>query len=55
MIESEIIEKVFFGKNYTKHWSQQFSAIESVLKVNPYRYRTKGLNREKVIGRFYEK
>ena len=44
--------KNIFGKSYTENWSRKIFFIASVLKVNPWTYRIKDLNKEKVIGIF---
>ena len=47
--------KNIFSKGYTKNWSREMFIIDSVLKTNPWTYKIKDLNGEKVIGSFYEK
>ena len=47
--------KNIFSKGYTKNWSREIFLIDSVLKTNPWTYKIKDLNGEKVIGSFYEK
>ena len=44
-----------FSKGYIKNWSRQIFIIDSVLKTNPWIYKIKDLNREKIIGSFYKK
>ena len=44
-----------FRTFYTKNWSKEIFVIDSVLKINPWRYKIKDLNRESIIGSFYEK
>ena len=44
-----------FCKGYTESWSSKIFVIDSVLKTNPWTYKIKDLNREKIIGSFYEK
>ena len=44
-----------FSKDYTKNWSREIFIIDSVLKTNPWTYKLEDLNREKIIGSFYEK
>ena len=39
----------------TKNWSGEICIIVPVLKTNSWTYKIKYLNREKVIGSFYEK
>ena len=47
--------KNIFSKGYTENWSREIFIIDSVLKTNPWTYKLKDLNREKMIGSFYEK
>ena len=47
--------KNIFSKGYTKNWSREIFAINSVLKTNPWMYRIKDSKGEKIIGCFYEK
>ena len=44
-----------FRKGYTKKCSREIFSIDSVLKTNPWTYKIKGLNKEKIIGSFHEK
>ena len=44
-----------FSKNYTKNWSRETFIIDSVFTTTPWTYKIKDLNREKIIGSFYEK
>ena len=44
-----------FSKGYTENWSRKIFIIDSVLKTNPWTYKIKDKNGEKIIGRFYEK
>ena len=44
-----------FSKGYTENWSRKIFIIDSVLKTNPWLYKIKHLNGEKIIGTFYEK
>ena len=44
-----------FSKGYTENWSREIFIIDSVLKTNPWAYKIKDLNGEKIIGSFYEK
>ena len=39
----------------SKNWSIEMFVIDFVLKTNPWIYKIKDLNEEKVIGSFYEK
>ena len=47
--------KNVFSKGYTENWWKGIFIIDSVLKTNPWTYKIKNLNREKIIGSFYEK
>ena len=47
--------KNIFGKYYTKKCSWEIFIIDSVLKINPWTYKIKDANRQKIIGSFYEK
>ena len=47
--------KNVFSKGYTENWSREIFIIDSVLKTNPWTYKLKDLNGEKIIGSFYEK
>ena len=44
-----------FSNDHTEDWSRVIFIIDSVLKNNPWTYKIKGLNREIIIGSFYEK
>ena len=39
----------------TENWSREMFIINSILKTNPWTYRIKDLNGERIIGGFYEK
>ena len=47
--------KNIFRKGYTENWSREIFIIDSVLNANHWIYKIKYLNREKMIGGFYEK
>ena len=47
--------KNIFSKGYTENWSRKIFIINSVLKTNPWAYKIKDLNGEKIIGSFHEK
>ena len=47
--------KSIFSKGYTKNWSREIFIIDSVRKTNPWTYKIKDLNGEKIIGSFCEK
>ena len=40
---------------YAENWSKQIFIINSVLKTDPWTYKIKDLNREKIIGSYFEK
>ena len=44
-----------FSKGYIENWSREIFIAKSVLKANPWTYKIKYLNREKMTGIFYEK
>ena len=50
MIESELL-----SKGYIENLSIEIFTINSLLKTNPWTYKIKYLNREKIIGSFHEK
>ena len=43
------------SKGYFENWSSEIFVTDSVLKTNPWTYKIKDLNGEKIIGSFYEK
>ena len=47
--------KNIFSKIYTKNWRKEIFVIYSALQTNRWTYKTKDLNREKLIGSIYEK
>ena len=47
--------KSTFSKRYRENSSSKIFANDSVLKTNPWTYKVKDLNREKILGSFYEK
>ena len=47
--------KNIFSRFYTENWSREIFIIDSVLKTNPWTYKLKDSNGERIIGRFYEK
>ena len=47
--------KNVFSNGYAVNWSREIFIIDSVLKTNPWTYKIKDLNGEKIIGSFYEK
>ena len=47
--------KDIFSKGYTENWSREILIIDSILKTNSQTDTIKDLNREKIIGSFYEK
>ena len=46
--------KNIFSKVYTENWSTEIFIIDSALNTNPWIHEIKDLNREKIIGSFYE-
>ena len=55
MIESDLLNIRIFYTGYTENWSGEIFIIDSVLKANPWTYKIKDLNKENIMGRFYEK
>ena len=55
MIESKLLAEEYFGKGYSDNWWKEIFVIDSVLQINPWPYKIKDLNEEKIIGSFYEK
>ena len=47
--------KKISSKGYTGNWSKEIFITNSGLKTNPWTYKIKDLNGEKIIGSFYEK
>ena len=47
--------KNIFSKGYTENWFRKIFVIDSVLRTNPWTYKLKDLNQEKIIVIFYEK
>ena len=43
------------SKSYTENWLGEIFIINFVLKTNPWTYKIKDLNGEKIIASFYEK
>ena len=43
------------SKGYTENWSRKMFIINSVLTTDPWTYKTKDLNGEKIKGSFHEK
>ena len=44
-----------FSKAYSNNWSKEIFVIDSVFKTNPWAYKIKELNRERIVRSFYEK
>ena len=44
-----------FSKGYTENWSREILIINSMLKTNPWTYKMKDLNGDKIIKSCYEK
>ena len=47
--------KNIFSKGYTKNCSREIFIIDYALKTNPWTYKTKDLNREKIINKLLNK
>ena len=47
--------KNIFSAGYTANWSREVFIIDSALKTNPWTYKIKAINVERIIGSFYEK
>ena len=47
--------KNIFSKGYTEYWSTEIFVIDSLLKSNPWMYKNKDLNGEKIIESLYGK
>ena len=47
--------KNIFRKGYTESWLREIIIVNSVLKTNPWSYKIKYLNGEKIIGNFMKK
>ena len=47
--------KNIFSKGSTENWSREIFIVDSVLKTNPWTYKIKDLNGEKIIESFDEK
>ena len=47
--------KNIFSKGFTKNWSREIFDINSVSKANPWMYKIKDSNGEKLVGSFYKK
>ena len=47
--------KNIFTKGYTPNWSEEVFMIKGVKNTVPWTYVIKDLNREEIIGKFYEK
>ena len=46
--------KGIFSKGYTKNWLREIFIINSVLKTNPWTYKIKDLNGEKLLFSNYK-
>ena len=49
------IYKNIFSKGYTENLSKEIFLVDSLLNVNPWMNKIKDLNRETIIGSFYDK
>ena len=55
MIESELLRMRILLVNVAQKSEVEVVTVNTVLKNNPWTYKIKDLNRENVIGSFYEK
>ena len=56
VMESEFLStRIFLAKVTQEIWSREIFVIGSVLSTNPWIYKIKDLNKEKIIGSFCEK
>ena len=51
----KVNDKNILSKSYTENWTREAFIIDSVLKANPWTYKIKDLNGEKIIRSFYDK
>ena len=55
MTKKKLWQILKLSKGCTKNWSREIFIIDFVLKANPWTYKIKDLNKEKIIGSFHEK
>ena len=55
MIESELLRMRILLVNVAQKSEVEVVTVNTVLKTDPWTYKIKDLNRENVIGSFYEK
>ena len=55
LIDSLILSVIFFSKSYAEKWSKKIFQINSTWSNNPWAYKVKDLNGEKVVGSCYVK
>ena len=44
-----------FAKGYTSNWSTEICTVDKINDTVPYTYNLKDLNREEIIGSFYDR
>ena len=54
LLEYQNITKNVFGKGYTPNWSEKVLVIKEVQNTVPWTYVINELNREEIVGTFYE-
>ena len=54
-VGDRVSTRIFLAKVAQKNWSREMFFIDSLLKTNPWTFKIKGLNGEKLKGNFYEK
>ena len=54
LLEYQNITNNVFGKGYTLNWSEKVLVIKEVQNTVPWTYVINELNREEIVGTFYE-
>ena len=54
LLEYQNITNNVFGKGYTPNWSEKVLVIKEVQNTVPWIYVINDLNREEIVGTFYE-
>ena len=54
LLEYQNITNNVFGKGYTPNWSEKVLVIKEVQNTVPWTYVINDLNREEIVGTFYE-
>ena len=54
LLEYQNITNNVFGKGYTPNWSEKVLVIKEVQNTVPWTYVINELNREEIVGTFYE-